>query len=69
MGFFSDLGKAVLEGAKEFSAESKEYYEEAMSIRDDRELLEEYKKAMTHSNMAKKIGYSKAAKARGLIRR
>lgn len=66
MGFFSDLGNAVLNSAKEFSEESREYYREAMSM--SREDLRDELRRMGNStsNMAKRNGYMKAAKERGI---
>ena len=66
MGFFSNLGGAVLNGAKEWSEEANEYYEEAMSISDDDEFKEELRRVRRGSNMAKRVGYNKAAKERGI---
>ena len=66
MGFFSDLGSAVLNSAKEFGEESREYYREAMSM--SREELQDEIRRMGNStaNMAKRNGYMKAAKERGI---
>ena len=66
MGFFKDLGGAVLNAAKEWSEEANEYYEEAMSIYDDDEFKAELQRARRGSNMAKRTGYDKAAKERGI---
>ncbi len=63
MGFFSDLGGAI----KDWSKEANEYYREAMSMSDD-ELREEARRVLRSSNMAKRTGYRKAAKERGLIK-
>ena len=65
MGFFGDLGNAALNGLKDWSAEAQEYYQEGMSMSKE-ELREEYQRAMRGSNNAKRVGYGKAAKERGL---
>ena len=66
MGFFSDLGGAVLNSAKEYAEESREYYNEAMSM--SREDLRDELRRMGNStaNMARRNGYMKAAKERGI---
>lgn len=66
MGFFSDLGGKAVNGIKEWSEEANEYYHEAMSMDDD-ELRAEARRVLRSSNMAKRTGYRKAAKERGLI--
>ena len=66
MGFFSNLGGAVLNSAKEWSEEANEYYEEAMSISDDDEFKAELQRARRGSNLAKRVGYNKAAKQRNI---
>lgn len=66
MGFFSDLGGAILNSAKNYGEESREYYNEAMSM--SREDLRDELRRMGNStaNMAKRNGYMKAAKERGI---
>lgn len=64
MGFLRNLGEKAVDGLKDWSVEANEYYEEAMSISDDDEFQEELQRARRGSNMAKRIGYNKAAKDR-----
>lgn len=66
MGFFSDLGGAILNSAKNYAEESREYYNEAMSM--SREDLRDELRRIGNStaNMAKRNGYMKAAKERGI---
>ena len=63
MGFFSDLYNKGTEWAQE----SNEYYNEAMRM--SREDLRDELRRMGNStvNMAKRNGYRKAAKERGII--
>ena len=63
MGFWKNLGGKAVDELKDWSEEANEYYEEAKTL-DDEEFREELKRAKRGSNMAKLVGYNKAAKER-----
>ena len=66
MGFFSDLAGAAIGGVQNWNAEAEQHYERAMELSDN-QLRGALRTAMNGSNKAKKFGYMKAAKERGLV--
>lgn len=67
MGLFSDLAGAAISGLQQWNAEAEQHYERASELDDDK-LRSALRSALNGSNKAKKAGYIKAARERGLMR-
>ena len=66
MGFFSSLGKSIINGIGDFNQNVQKYYSEGQMMSDER-LMSELREARRSDSKAKMCGYRKAAKERGLI--